>query len=161
MSVSTWYVNHYCTAQCQDLKCLDQKVRPGVLGTGIPHLIQREKKKIQLLLNQRETASRKKSARERQWAQVLSPENKSCQIWHPGEKKTLTLQSYHHIIYCLWTWEVLFLYLGHACCVSALKQAPRQSLLLLQTYCSCSITWCPPLLKTEPVQACTFHAGNW
>lgn len=45
MSVSTWHVSHYCDAQCQDLKCLDQKVRPGVLGTDISHPIQRGKKK--------------------------------------------------------------------------------------------------------------------
>lgn len=56
MTVSTWFNSHYCTAQCQDLKCLDQKVKPGVLGTGISHLIQRGKKKILFLLNNHETA---------------------------------------------------------------------------------------------------------
>lgn len=77
-----------------------------------------------------------------------------------NQEKRQTLKSCYIIIYCSQTWEVSFLYLGHTCSLSAPKQAPKQSLLLLQTYCSCSIIWCPPVPKTKPVQACMSHAGT-
>lgn len=73
-------------------------------------------------------------------------------------KKRLALLSYYRTLYISQIWRALLLHLQHASCPGVLKQVPKQT-PLLQTYWSCSKMWCPLLLKTAELQACTSHAG--